>query len=1412
MPHSLAQQANLSCPDCGRSFTAEIWLIVDVTERRDLLERIQAGTLHDLPCPRCRHLGQADAPLLLYRPGQTPSLLFSPAQQTTAQQDREEVQSLLDMLYAFLGRAWQDDWLENLPIIPRDMLPAFLSSDPEAALSQMGAETSAAALPLLAAIQQFIEADGWLESYHFVQAYQELLTEEAMELLTELVYVAQQAGDDNAQRTFAEYLVLLRRCREIGVVEAFGEKLNIPPETLIARQQQANLEILPRFQPLIQQAMQAVQQYQATNQSSLLDQAVTTWEQVLQDTGFPQTAESFQLATMNEAGGAFLRRYWAQGQIADLNHALQLWQDAVQRTPPDSPAYTARLHNLGNGLRALYARSGQMADLEEAIRIYQTAVSHTPPNSPDLPATLNNLGLSLRDHYTRSGQLADLEDAIHVFQTAVSRTPPDSFARAILLNNLGNGLRERYARSVQLDDLEAAIVAYQEVLQYTPPDSPDLPPRLNNLGLGLSDRYACTSQVADLEAAIAAYQEAVQCTPHNSPDRGNYLINLGNGLSNRYACTGQLADLEAAIAAYREAEQRIPSGSPNRAMTLHNLGAGLFDRYTRTGQLTDLEAAIATSEEVVALTPPDSPDLPGYLNNLGNGLYARYTRTGRLADLEEAIRVYQTAVERNLPDSPSADLPGYLNNLGNGLHTRYSRTSQLADLKEAIRAWQTAVQRTPPDSPGLPARLNNLGTGLRDRYTRTDQLADLEEAIRVTQTAVQRTPPDSPDLPRHLSNLGNGLSDRYARSGQLADLEEAIRVFQKAVQRTPPDSPELPMCLNNLGTGLRDRYARTSQLADLEEAIRVYKQACLLGQERQVEVATKAARSWGGWALARRAWAEAVGAYQYGLTALEQLYQTQLLQHEQQSWQREGQGLYAQSAYALARVGDLLAAAVALEQGQARGLNDRLARDEANLLQVQQQAPALFQQYQATAARLRQLEAVERQEHLSSSGTATLPDWAAHRQQVQQARTDLQTAIAAIRQLEGYDQFLRPPQFADVATTVRPGHPLAYLVTTPIGSLALLLHRPAADADVTIESLWADAFTEDDLNAFLVKRENGEEPGGYLPGQFFGGPTLQTALAKGLPLLGETLLAPLAQRLETLDLQRVTIIPGGRLNLLPLHAAPVAVNGQPASFSDLFAVSYAPSARALAISYHRCRDEATAPSLLAVGNPLPLPGGVRPLPYARLEAEEIARRFGQEVHLVCAKAATHAAVTAAMSGRTHLHFACHGQFDPEKPLESGLLLGGDTLTLRQILDDITLRGVRLAVLSACQTAISDYKELPDEVIGLPAAFLQAGAAGVLGSLWPVNDLSTMLLMDRFYHLHLDERLEAAVALQTAQRWLREVTAGELFDRFGREAQQLVTRMSKEQALEYWYRFEKMGRGERPFADPYYWAAFTFTGA
>jgi len=79
------------------------------------------------------------------------------------------------------------------------------------------------------------------------------------------------------------------------------------------------------------------------------------------------------------------------------------------------------------------------------------------------------------------------------------------------------------------------------------------------------------------------------------------------------------------------------------------------------------------------------------------------------------------------------------------------------------------------------------------------------------------------------------------------------------------------------------------------------------------------------------------------------------------------------------------------------------------------------------------------------------------------------------------------------------------------------------------------------------------------------------------------LLGPLAGRLADLGVAAATLIPVGRLSLLPL----------PAAAPEGCTIALAPSARAQRAASRALRDRAgTLPVLLAVGNPLPIPAGV----------------------------------------------------------------------------------------------------------------------------------------------------------------------------------------------------------------------------
>jgi CHAT domain-containing protein len=140
----------------------------------------------------------------------------------------------------------------------------------------------------------------------------------------------------------------------------------------------------------------------------------------------------------------------------------------------------------------------------------------------------------------------------------------------------------------------------------------------------------------------------------------------------------------------------------------------------------------------------------------------------------------------------------------------------------------------------------------------------------------------------------------------------------------------------------------------------------------------------------------------------------------------------------------------------------------------------------------------------------------------------------------------------------------------------------------------------------------------------------------------------------------------------------------------------------------------------------------------------------------------------------------------------------------------------LVVLSACRTALG--RNLGGEgLLGFAQAFLQKGARSVVLSRWKVDDAATALLMLRFYENLLGKRKELAQplgraeALQEAKVWLRtlprkevetlvaSLTHGEIRGTLGPAPKRKLPAKAQVPA------------GDRPYAHPYYWAAFVLVG-
>jgi CHAT domain-containing protein len=139
-----------------------------------------------------------------------------------------------------------------------------------------------------------------------------------------------------------------------------------------------------------------------------------------------------------------------------------------------------------------------------------------------------------------------------------------------------------------------------------------------------------------------------------------------------------------------------------------------------------------------------------------------------------------------------------------------------------------------------------------------------------------------------------------------------------------------------------------------------------------------------------------------------------------------------------------------------------------------------------------------------------------------------------------------------------------------------------------------------------------------------------------------------------------------------------------------------------------------------------------PLPHAANEAERIAAMYSGSVSLPGKKASLEA-LLAALPGTSIFHFAGHAA---NREYGGELLIHDETdgasLPASRV-SSLTLRHMKLVVLSACSTAMS-AQATSNDPDGLVSAFLQAGARSVVASSWDVDSKSTAEMMIQFHTL------------------------------------------------------------------------------
>jgi len=970
----------------------------------------------------------------------------------------------------------------------------------------------------------------------------------------------------------------------------------------------------------------------------------------------------------------------------------------------------------------------------------------------------------------------NFREAIDSFDKALQIKPDDHeawYGRGNALVNLG-----RY---------EEAIDSYDKALQI----KPDYHEAWCNRGNALDDlgRY---------EEAIDSCDKAVQIKPdfHQAWfNRGNALVNLG-----RY---------EEAIDSYDKAVQIKPDYHEawyNRGIALGNLGRyeesiDSYDKaiqikpdkheawYGRGSALRKLgryEDAIDSYDKALQI----KPDYHEAWNNRGFAL-------DDLGRYEEAIDSYDKALQIK-PDYHEA-----WNNRGVALYT-------LGRYEEAIDSYDKAIQIKPDYHEAWYNRgfaLGNLG-----RY---------EESIDSYDKALQI----KPDYHDAWYNRGVALFN-------LGRYEESIDSYDKAIQIKPDDHD----AWNNRGSTLDD-------LGRYEEAIDSYDKALDIKPDKHEawfnrgNIAFRLKSTENNFALFRGSGLEefakmkpsgygrAILSYDAGIR-----YSTPKGNQPDTAYYQEGRGkLHRAKGDARIRKGIGTQDFQKLYEDAIQ--NYETALDEFNKIKAE-----LPEEFLETILRLMsthlKLGNIQLAELWEERGTTFFEAILAEPERKAKSKQELTRRFASQFKDIKVLRFVQQKKYRDALNLAEldkntclswildrdPEALIDRTVNDLLNTQTAIVYWHLSDYALTTFLLLPNGETHT-LHAFIAKPKNGQLPFLGLAKDWENDykndddkeawrQELQVRLAQLRQILQiDTIEAKLAE--HSLDLQRLLLIPHRRLHLFPIHAL----------FSDRFTVSYLPS-----LQYgHSLLTKAipvTSTHLLTIENAIKdvasrvtSEEGNKKLDdvlFAYLEAEAVGQMYSAKTS-ISRQDATLKNITESIDNirPTILLFTGHGKHDFDKPERSVLYLYQDeTLNLTEI-SHLSLISCQLACLSACETSIASDKTITSEYVGLSSAFLYAGASSVIGSLWSVTDISSAFLMAKFYELYRTNPTHTAQCLRASQHWMRdEATAAKLLNILTNWMANIPLKaLEKIELRAQVERLQKLDPDAKPYANPYYWAAF-----
>lgn len=442
---------------------------------------------------------------------------------------------------------------------------------------------------LIDVILALLTSESWEDARRIIIDYPQLLEAETDATLQKMEH---EQSDARLRQVLAEHRTLLAHCREVGVEQAFAEKLGVtlPHQVVVPAGFEADSAAARQLAA------------QARHDPQLLSQLIRLYEGMLERLS-PAAHPLFRAAVLNNLGLAFSDLPIGD-QGDNLTRAIAYYRAALaiytlDTTPMD---YAMVQNNLGFAYLELPI-GDRGANLQQAIACFHEALrTRTPERAPlQYAATQTNLGEAYRRLPT-GNRTTHQHQAVACFQEALRFWSFDDTPHeyAVAHNNLGGVYLLLFILEEDQAYLERAIACFQAALRvWTLEAAPrEYAAVQNNLGNAYAD-WSNGDRKANLEQAITCYQESLRYrTPEAAPSE---YAETQNNLGLIHAALAEWDGTTrhaAAIACYHEALRFWTlEGSPfNWRRTQRNLANLHFAQRAWSAADAAYQAAIDAGE------------------------------------------------------------------------------------------------------------------------------------------------------------------------------------------------------------------------------------------------------------------------------------------------------------------------------------------------------------------------------------------------------------------------------------------------------------------------------------------------------------------------------------------------------------------------------------------------------------------------------------------------------------------------------------------------------------------------------------------------------------------------------------------------------------------------------------------------